>query len=218
MAQVQTLLGDTVQTGNLTIQGGYLTAEMAPTKENAVNRTNITPQTSRPFSLDPMTWRVHDAPATLLPGTSASDDLGIYGNLSTPAAIVVSTGDVKTTSGTRYAAGRFVLPQEYKSGGAITFRFVAGMETTVASSSCSIDVEVFAGDGSGGLGSDICTTGATTINSLTYATVDFTVTPTNRVAGDILYYRVAIAWNDSATVTAVTPTIDKAQVLLTIEM
>ena len=88
-------------------------------------------------------------------------------------------------------------------GKTTTLRLIAGMKTTVASSSCTIDAEVYRSDETGGVGSDICATALQSINNLTAASKDFTITPTSLVAGDMLDVRIAIATNDSATGTAV---------------
>jgi hypothetical protein len=81
------------------------------------------------------------------------------------------------------------------------------MATTVASVSCTVDVECYELDKVGGISADLCTTAATTINSLVFADKAFTITPTTLSAGDVLDVRITIAVNDAATATAVTPTI-----------
>jgi hypothetical protein len=81
------------------------------------------------------------------------------------------------------------------------------MVTTVASSSCTVDVECYKIDKITGIGSDLCATSATTINSLVFSAKAFTITPSGLTAGDVLDVRLTIACNDAATGTAVTPTI-----------
>ena len=137
--------------------------------------------------------RVFDALATVLPATGGNDDLGLYGGTFGSASPSVSTGDFKNTSVTRYARFMFQIPAEYDAGETVTLRMVAGMKTTVASSSGTLDVECYKSDEFAGIGSDLCTTAATTINSLTSADKDFTITPTGLTAGDILDIRITIA-------------------------
>ena len=59
-------------------------------------------------------------------------------------------------------------------------------------------------------------TAATTINSLTFANKDFTITSSSLAAGDILDVRIAIAITDSATGTAVIGEIGAIEFLLDI--
>jgi hypothetical protein len=99
------------------------------------------------------------------------------------------------------------LPECYEAGETVTLSLSAGMVTTVASSSCTVDVECYKIDKITGIGSDLCTTSATTINSLVFAAKVFTITPSGLTAGDVLDVRLTIACNDAATGTAVTPTI-----------
>jgi hypothetical protein len=156
------------------------------------------------FTLALETFRVHDAFQTSLPTSASSDDLGlIIGTFGTDA-VVVQTSDAKNTTVTQRARFSVRLPESYASGQAIKIVPFAGMKTTVANGTATIDVEAYAKNTSTGLvGSDLVTTSATTINSLTAAAKEFTVTPTGLVAGDELDVRVTIAITDSATGTAV---------------
>ena len=151
--------------------------------------------------------RVHDAVGTVLPGTAAADDLALVGGTFGTNPIDVQAGDVKATSSTRYARFAERLPPNYKAGGTITLRMHAGMKTTVADTSCDLDAEVYQSDLENGVGSDLCATNAQPINSLTFADKDFVVTPTGLVAGDVLDVRIAVAYVDAATGTAVIPVI-----------
>jgi hypothetical protein len=150
-----------------------------------------------------------------LPATAAaSDDLamsvGTFGT-NTPA---ISSGDCKNATTTRYARTVLSLPPEYVAGETITLRLSAGMLTTVASSSCTVDVEVYLTNRESLVsGSDLCATSATTINSLTFANKDFTITPTSLNPGDQLDVRITIACVDVATGTAVKPTIGSVELL-----
>jgi hypothetical protein len=152
--------------------------------------------------------RVWDAFHTNLPGTAAADDLALIGTTFGTTAPVVSAGDCKALGATsRYARFMVELPECYEAGETVTLSLSAGMVTTVASSSCTVDVECYKIDKITGIGSDLCTTSATTINSLVFAAKAFTITPSGLTAGDVLDVRLTIAVNDAATVTAVTPTI-----------
>ena len=152
--------------------------------------------------------RVWDAIQTNLPGTAAADDLALIGTTFGSTAPRVTAGDCKALGATsRYARFMVELPECYEAGETVTLSLSAGMVTTVASSSCTVDVECYKIDKITGIGSDLCTTSATTINSLVFAAKAFTITPSGLTAGDVLDVRLTIACNDAATGTAVTPTI-----------
>lgn len=91
------------------------------------------------------------------------------------------------------------------------------MVTTVSDGTATLDVEVYkVGRDSLVSGSDICSTGATDINSTTFADKEFVITPTGLSAGDMLDIRIAVAVNDAATGTAVDAAIAAAEALLSI--
>jgi hypothetical protein len=162
--------------------------------------------------------RVWDAFHTNLPGTAATDDLALIGGTFGTSPPVVSAGDCKALGATsRYARFMVELPECYEAGETVTLSLSAGVVTTVASVSCTVDVECYELDKIGGIGSDLCATAATTINSLVFAAKSFTITSSGLVAGDVLDVRLTIAVNDAATVTAVTPTIAAIDLLCDIK-
>ena len=170
------------------------------------------------FPIDLTSLRVWDAYQTNLPGTAATDDLALIGGTFGTAPPTISAGDLKAAGATtRYARFQVKLPECYDSGETITLRISAGMKTTVASSSCTVDVECYKLDKITGIGSDLCATAAITINSLVFANKDFTITPSALMAGDTFDVRIAIACNDAATGTAVTPTIAAIDLLCDIK-
>lgn len=158
--------------------------------------------------------RVWDALATNLPGTAANDDLALSGGTFATNGPRVTAGDLKAAGATtRYARFQVALPAEYDAGETITLRIKCGMLTTVSDTTCTIDAQVYKLDGATAIGSDLCATSATTMNSTTFANKDFTITPTGLVAGDVLDIRLAIACNDAATGTAVEPAIGAVSLL-----
>ena len=170
------------------------------------------------FPVNLATLRVWDAYQTNLPGTAATDDLALIGGTFGTAPPTISAGDLKAAGATtRYARFQVNLPECYDDGETITLSISAGMVTTVADTTCTLDVECFKLDKITGIGSDLCATAATTINSLTFADIEFTITPTGLVAGDTFDVRIAIACNDAATGTAVTPTIAAIDLLCDIK-
>ena len=207
MTTVARFDGDVRVTGNLQVDG---------TTPN-VPRSQLTQDAAAIYPVQMTDLRVFDALATNLPATGGTDDLGLYGGTFGTNSPKVSTGDVKNATTTRYARFQFALPAEYDAGQTVTLRFSAGMETTVASSSATVDAEVYKSDRAAGIGTDLCTTSATTINSLTFGNKDFTITPTGLTAGDVLDVRVTVAVVDSATATAVTATIGAIEFLLDVK-
>lgn len=162
--------------------------------------------------------RVWDAFQTNLPTTASTDDLGLYPGTWGTDAITIKTSDSKATSVTQ--RGRFVfrVPENYDAGQSISICAHAGMQTTISDTTATIDVEVYKkNDSTGGAGSDLVTTGATTINSLTASAKEFIVTPTGIVAGDELDCRVTIAITDGATATAVIGRIMKLYALISVK-
>jgi hypothetical protein len=187
-----------------------------------VTRASLTQEDLTPYPLLPEEWRVHDALGTNLPNTPASDDLGIIAGTIGTDLPYVWAGDQKNNAGanTRYARRQFRLPPEYVAGGAIRLRMYAGMLTTIASAAATLDAQVFASDGAGGVGSDICTTSAININTPAapnLADRDFTINPSGLIAGDVLDIRIAVTVNDTATATAVDAVIQHAALLLSIK-
>jgi hypothetical protein len=170
--------------------------------------TILTQDANAIFPINFALLRVWDAFQTNLPGTAATDDLALVGGTFATAPPTVSGGDMKALGATtRYARFQMQLPECYDAGQTITLSMSAGMVTTVADTSCTLDVQCYKLDKVTGIGSDLCATAATSINSLTFADIPFTITPTGLMAGDVFDVRIAITCTDAATGTAVTPTI-----------
>lgn len=156
--------------------------------------------------------RVHDAVGTILPAAATSDDLGIYGAFGTFPYL--SAGDCKAAETTRY--GRFLIPLHLPGERPLTakgfkIRIWVDMLTTVADVSCTVDLEAYAQVD--GTPTDVCTTAAQDMNSMTasYKTFDIDL---SEGAGVLvvngytwLDCRVKIVAHDDATGTAVTPAI-----------
>jgi hypothetical protein len=161
----------------------------------------------------PVSWekfRVWDAFHTNAVGTAATDDLALTTGAFTAsgAGARISAGDCKNLGATTRRVAFFVtVPDNYDDGETIQLRFRAGMVTTVASVSCTIDAEAFTLSTGATVASDLVTTSATSINSLSVTEYDFTLDAANINPGDLLEVRLTIACNDSGTGTAVTPTV-----------
>ena len=183
------------------------------------NESTVLPGLEKPLSDVPLTqFRTWNALATNLPGTAAADDLGLDNATFGTGSPHLTAGDLKAAGATsRYARAHVVIPVEYDDGQTCNLRVHAIMQTTVADTTCTVDVECYRSDEEAGISADLCTTAATTMNSLTGADIDFTLTPTTFVSGDTLDLRIHIACNDAATGTVVEPVIGAVQLICDIK-
>lgn len=162
-------------------------------------------------------WRIYDALQTNLPGVSSGDDLALIGGTFGTSSPSLQTYDVKAAGSlSLYARCQFPIPPEYDLGETILLRFHAGMLTTIADVACTLDAEAYKSNSEAGIGSDLVTTAALNINSLTLADKDFNIDPTTIELGNVLDLRIKIAVNDAASLTAVKGIIGAASLLLDI--
>lgn len=202
-------LDDVTITGTLTVAQNAISAQ---------TRSTIMRQDANAIFPVPFTdLRVWDALATVLSGTSAADDLGLITGTFGTAPPTIGSGDVKASTTTRYARFQVALPECYDTGETVSISISAGMVTTVASSSCTLDVECYRLDKDAGIGSDLCSTAAQSINSLVFGDKVFNITSSGLAPGDILDVRITIACVDGATATAVKPTIGAIDLLADIK-
>jgi len=203
----------TVTATNLIATNGSLTGAMLASNAEVL-RTQMKQEALAEFPVKLTDLRVHDAIATVLPGTSAADDIGLDSGTFGTEAPHLTCGDLKAAGATtRYARFLVALPVEYDDAETVSIRINAKMETTVSDTTCTVDVEAYEIASDLTVGSDLCTTAAQSMNSLTAADLDFTITPTSLVSADALDVRITIACNDAATGTAVEPVISKISIL-----
>lgn len=209
MANPVSFPGDLIVAGSIRLNG---------TLSPAVAKANILAIAELQAYPIPLTdFRVWDAMQTLLPGTPSADDLGLVGGTFGTETPSLRSEDLKTLGATNKRARVLVqLPWDYVAGESVTLRFKAGMITTVAGTSATLDCEVFKlqDDPDDAIGSDLVSTSATTINSLVFANIDFALTPTSLSPGDILDVRITAAVNDGASATAVIAGITSAKLLV----
>ncbi len=208
MANVANYSGDVSISGSLRLGG---TLSPALVKANILALAEY-----QPFPIPLTDFRVWDAMQTLLPGTPATDDLGLVGGTFGTATPSIRTEDLKALGATNKRARVLVqLPWDYVAGQSVKLQFKSGMITTVSDTTATLDCEAFKlqGDPDDAIGSDLVTTAATTINSLTFADVEFVVSPSGLSPGDILDIRVTIAVNDGASATAVIAAFTSAKIL-----
>jgi len=209
MATPVSIPGDLIVAGSIRVGDG-----ISP----AISKANILELAELQSFPIPLTdFRVWDAMQTLLPGTPSADDLGLVGGTFGTATPSIRTEDLKAAGATNKRARFLVqLPWEYVAGESIKLRFKAGMITTVAGTSTTLDAEAFKlqSDPDDAIGSDLVSTSLQDINSLTFADIDFVVTPSGLSPGDILDVRITVAVNDAATGTAVIAGITSAKLLV----
>lgn len=208
MANPVQVPGDLVVAGDIRLNGA-----LTP----ALPKANILALASAQAFPVPLTdFRVFDAMATVLPGTPASDDLGLVGGTFGTATPSVRTQDLKAAGASNNRARFLVqLPWEYVAGQSVKLRFKAGMITTVAGTSATLDCEAYKmqDDPDDAIGSDLVSTSAQSINSLTFADIDFTINASTLSPGDILDVRITTAVNDGASATAVIAGITSCKLL-----
>lgn len=208
MANATTLPGDLIVSGDIRLSG-KISPQIAKANILALAK-------AQPFVIKLTDFRVWDAMQTLLPGTPTTDDLGLIGGTWATNTPSIRSEDLKALGATtKRARVQVQIPWEYQSGEAIAIRFKAGMITTVAGTSATIDCEAFKqqADPDDAMGSDLVTTNATTMNSLVFSDIDFSLNPSTLSPGDMLDVRVTIVVTDGASGTAVIAGITSAKLL-----
>lgn len=154
--------------------------------------------------LSPSAWRVHDSFAAL-PTVGAADDLGAVAGAFATSVPTIQSGDVKALGATtRYARLMLALPPEYDTGSDVRILVKAGMLTNVADATAVIDFSAYLSAGDSLVsGSDLITTVAQDINSLTFEDIYFNLNAASLSPGDTLDIRMLMTITDAATVTAV---------------
>lgn len=191
--------------GDLEVRGNIsFTGTLTP----AQTRDRMAQESYCKFGIPIEDLRIWDSAIYAPITTAAADDLGYGIGAFGTGVPYVSGGDVKTLTTTRYARGRFQMPTEYVSGQAAKIICNAGMITTVAATSCDLDLVAYK-VGANGLisGVDLVSSAAVTINSLVFADAEFTLTPATLIAGNWIDFRLDISSVDAATGTAVIPAI-----------
>jgi hypothetical protein len=187
------------------------TGTISPIARSVLQQDNL-----KQFAVPLTNMRVWDNMAALLPTAGATDDLGIIEGTFGTASPVLQTEDLKAESGNptlNYARFQCPIPMEYVDGETFLIRLHAQMVTTIADDTATLDVEAYLVDEEGGIGSDICATAAISINTLTGADYDFTITPATLVAGGMLDVRLKTTVSDAATATPVIAEIGSVQIL-----
>ncbi len=209
MALTQTIPNNVLIQGELRVTDGI----------TGLRRTDLDQEDFAKFALPPQLWRVWDAFATLLPGTSSADDLGVYAGAFATGNPYIATSDMKTLgSVSRYARIFVQLPPNYVAGQSVRLAAFAGMKTAVADVACTLDFECYKANLDTLItGSDLVSTAAQSINSLVFAEKDFNVTATTLAPGDWLDLRATILTNDAAGASAVIAALAAVELQLDIK-
>lgn len=150
---------------------------------------------TRRIVMDPALFRIFDAVKDALPDSPGTDDMGLA-DAAASAAVTTTVSGGGTATATQKCLVRITLPRDYKAGGTLTLRLRAKLGGALqVSATIDAEAKVYS---DGALGSDLVSTAAQALaTNDTYANYDFTITPTSRVAGDILQVIVTIALDDT---------------------
>lgn len=196
MANPTQLPGDLIVAGNLTVAGNMPTT----------NRTSLAQESLAIYNIPLMLLRKHDDLAALLPATPATDDLGIVTGTPGTDVPTLQTEDLKAEGGNptlNRCTFEFTMPPEFDDTTDVTIDIHAGMLTTIADDTATVDVEVWESDKEAGAGADLCATAAQSINSLTLATKTFVITAASLISGDKILVRITTSVSDGSTGTVV---------------
>lgn len=166
----------------------------------SITRENLVQDDLAVYRLGLETWKTTATgqPLGAAAGTP-SGAFGItYGTHGTAAPQIVAEA-ASGASVTNKMRRTFTLPPEYVSGQTITLRVKAKETVGAATVSTTIDAEVYevaAEAGLGGSPTDLCATAAIDVTT-TVGNKDFTITPTNLVAGDELDIELTGVSNDT---------------------
>lgn len=210
----QILLGDGTDIVSTAISGASLSGAGALSN---VARASLQQDTIQPYTMPLNNMRKSASLGELLPTTASGTDMAIISGTFGSAYPTLQGEDFGGGSTDEECAFWFTIPPEYDSGESVTLQVTAGMLTTVADGSCTLDAECYKADGSGGVGSDLVATAAKDINSLSLSTNNFTITPTGLAAGNSLLFKLVFAGSDTGDLGVMIPTITAIAVLMDIK-
>jgi hypothetical protein len=150
-------------------------------------------------------------------GTSATKTLELVGGTHGTGAPSLQTPDFggNDAAAAYYARGEIQLPAEYVAGQSVEIRVHAGMLTTVADQSATVDIAVYKSDEDGTSTGDLCADAAVSdnMNSLVFADIDFTITPTTLSPGDLLDVQITVTVDDNGDAGVMKGCIGSVQLL-----
>ena len=187
---------------------------------SAIARSSLTQDALVPYTIPLTDMRVWNAVQTILPAAANEDDMGLITGTWGADVPTIQGVDFQGATSDEKALFCFALPAEYDAANTITVRLRAAMLTTVSDGTATVDVECYKSSRDGaaaGTPTDLCTTAAQNMNSLTPANYDFTITPTGLAAGDLLLFRLAFAGSDTTHAGAMVQEISQVEVLLDVK-
>ncbi len=170
-------------------------------------------------ALDPVQIPVQDFKkpdlVTPLPAAGDGTTLGLVAGTHGTNGPSLQGKDATGLTATTTDVGRILLPlpADYVDGGDVKIRCHAGMLTTVADTSATLDCQAYETDEEAGIGSDLCTTDAQDINDLVLADVDFVIDGAGLVAGDVLDLELTTVSIQTGTATETIPFIGAVKLL-----
>lgn len=191
-----------------TTQAGRITPKSITSGDLAdsagIKRTQMETKSLDKFPFSTLMFRKFDSVDLNLPAAGTGSHLGLVTGTYGSAGPELQTGDLKSAGATTRKARMLVMmPNIFIAAGSASFRLRAGMKTTIADTSATIDLSAYQILDDGTLSADLITTAAQSINNLTSADKDFTLDASALSPGDRLDVQVSIAVTDAATLTAV---------------
>lgn len=163
-------------------------------------------------------WKKFDSIDANLPAAATGSYLGCITGTFGTAANQLQSSDSKNTTVTQKARRQEPMPNHFVDGTATSkYRIHAGMKTTVANGSATVDLSIYKIEDDGTVGSDLVSTSAQSINSLTDNDFDFSFDSSGLAPGDLLDIQITVAITDSATGTAVIGLVRKTTLLCNVQ-
>lgn len=222
-----TVTGTSALTGNVTVTGNVSAADLAASDDLTVTDDATISGTlgavEQTIGIPFPSMRVHDNVAALLPAAGANDDLGYVQGTFGTSTMSLQADDHKNegSAQSNIAYFEFAIPATYVAGSTISLVANAGMTTTVASTTATLDFSCYVSDyanGDGTVSGDLVTTAAQSINSTTFADKTFVVDDDSAgyvlTPGDIVQCKITTAVDDTGTGTAVIATVRKLDVVI----
>lgn len=185
---------------------------------NGITRADLDQDDLQPYAIPATAWRRWDDVAVNLAATAANDDLGIVTGAAGTDVPTLQSKDMKAIGATTAKAALiFPLPPEYVDAETVRFRVTAGMLTTVADTSATVDLSVYRSDGEGAGATDLVQTAPQSCNSLVKDEFDFELDASGLTKGDELFVVLTVTVTDGATGTAVLAEVSRVAALLDIQ-
>lgn len=180
---------DVIITGQLNVSG----AVTAP-----ISRSNIVLETAQVYPIPLVDFRVWNSFGSLLPGGAVADDLGLVNGAFSTFVPILQSLDLNALGAFQgYARAIVRLPRDYIAGQAIQIRAFAGMLSSVASVSASMDFAAYKSAGYNISSADLVNTSSQSINTISPTTFTYDLITTALSPGDTIDLRVELVGNSA---------------------